>query len=175
MDLLGRRLDAAIAAGAAALAATGLVTAALTAAPNRAAAATIDPRPQAVAPHRVGTASAATTSTGSPSSADPTLTATIRQKLSRATAGGYAVTVDIEGRGRVVSVQPGAKIRPASTQKLFTTLPLLLANPDRQLITDIRAGGRVVNGVLNGNLVVKSSGDPSLMRWHLSRLARQVR
>jgi serine-type D-Ala-D-Ala carboxypeptidase/endopeptidase (penicillin-binding protein 4) len=169
MGLVGRRLDAAIAAAAFGVLSTGVVTAALTATPTRAAAAvSVAPRPHVVAPHLV----AATTP---PSTIDKSLTAAIRDKLSRSTAAGYGVVIDIAGRGRVVSINPGSKIRPASTQKLFTTLPLLLANPDRRLVTDVRAGGPVSHHILHGNLIVKSSGDPSMYPKHLSALARQVR
>ena len=170
MGVGGRRFDAAIAAWAVAVLAAGLVAAEVTATPTRASAAVrparlLDPG----APHLT-----ATTTTTSPSTIDKTLTAAIRQKLSYATAAGYAVVVDVADRGRVVSVHPDTRIRPASTQKLFTTLPLLLDNPDRQLVTEIRAGGPISEGVLHGNLVVKSSGDPSLLIGHLNSLADQV-
>ena len=168
MGLVGRRLDAAIAAAAIGVLSAGVLTAELTTTPLKASAATIDPRPQAVGPHLL----AATEPT---STIDKTLTAAIRDKLSKATASGYGVVVDVAGRGRVVSVNSASRIRPASTQKLITTLPLLLANPDRQLVTDVRAGGSVVDHVLHGNLVVKSSGDPSLLPGHLTTLAKQVR
>src|SRR5947199_4037578 len=140
MGLVGRRLEAAIAAGAAAVISTGLITAGLTAAPTPAVAATIDPRPQAVAPRLASTSTATTASTTSTSSSsiDSTLTSAIRYQLSRATAAGYGVVVDIAGRGRVVAIHPDSRIRPASTQKLFTTLPLLLADPDRRLVTQVR-------------------------------------
>ena len=75
---------------------------------------------------------------------DPTLTAKIRDRLSKATARGYSVVVDIAGVGRVVRINPSTASRPASTQKLFTTLPLLMDIPDRRLVTEVRAvpGGR---------------------------------
>ena len=173
MGLGGRRFDAMIAAGAVAVLAGGVVTAEVTATPTRASAAV---RAEVVRPTALTAAStpqllAATTT----SSIDKTLTAAIRDRLSRATASGYSVVVHIADRGQVVSVHPYSRIRPASTQKLFTTLPLLLDSPDRQLVTQIRAGGRVADGVLHGNLVVKSAGDPSLMLGHLNALADQVR
>jgi D-alanyl-D-alanine carboxypeptidase len=168
----GRRLDAILAASAVAVLVAGVAAADLTATPTRAAAAV---RP-AVA--RTGALGAAATAqliqTTQPSSIDTTLTAAIRDKLSRATAAGYGVVVEVAGKGPVVAVNADSRIRPASTQKLFTTLPLLLANPDRRLVTDIRAGGPIVDGVLHGNLVVKSSNDPSLLLKHLHALARQV-
>jgi D-alanyl-D-alanine carboxypeptidase/D-alanyl-D-alanine-endopeptidase (penicillin-binding protein 4) len=172
MGVGGRHFDALIAAGAVAVLAAGVVATEVTATPTRAAAAV---RVDVVRPGALTAAAApellAATST---STIDRTLTAAIRDKLSYATAAGYGVVVDVAGRGRVVAVHPDTKIRPASTQKLFTTLPLLLANPERRLVTQILAGGSIANGVLHGNLIVKSSGDPSLMLKHLSSLARQV-
>src|SRR3954451_18291541 len=169
MGLVGRRLDAAVAAVGVAVLSAGVLTAQLTAVPTRAAAAvSAAPRPAAALSPRLAVATAGT------STIDKALTATVRDRLSRATAAGYGVVIDIAGRGRVVSVNPNSRIRPASTQKLFTTLPMLLADPDRRLVTDIRTGGRIVDGVLHGNLVVKSSGDPSLLPKHLSSLSRQV-
>jgi len=171
MGLVGRRLDAAIAAVGVAVLSAGVLTAELTAAPTRAAAAvsTVAARPAAVVAPRLAPAATST------STVDKALTAAVRDKLSRATAAGYGVVIDVAGRGRVVSINPDSRIRPASTQKLFTTLPMLLANPDRRLVTEIRGAGPVVNGVLHGNLIVKSSGDPSLMLSHLVALSSQVR
>ena len=172
MRVGGRRLDAMIAVGVIAMLSAGAVTAELTTSPTRAAAAVRDDFSGSGAPTAASTpALAGSTAT---STIDKTLTAAIRDKLSHATAAGYGVVVDVAGKGRLVAVHPNSRIRPASTQKLFTTLPLLLANPDRRLVTDIRAGGRIVDGVLHGNLVVTSSNDPSLLLKHLNALARQV-
>src|SRR3954465_6643629 len=170
MGLVGRRLDAAIAAIGITVLSAGVLTAELTATPMRAAAAvTVAPRPAVAGAPRLAPAATSTPTI------DKALTAAVRDRLSRATAAGYGVVIEIAGRGRVVSVNPDSRIRPASTQKLFTTLPLLLRNPDRRLVTAIRAGGRIIDGVLHGNLVVKSSGDPSLLPWHLVAMAREIR
>jgi serine-type D-Ala-D-Ala carboxypeptidase/endopeptidase (penicillin-binding protein 4) len=179
MDMGGRRFDVAIALGAVAVLSAGVVATELTATPSRAAAAVRPDLSHAVAG---GVTSGALTSGAVPrlaaattsSTIDKRLTAAIRDKLSFATAAGYGVVVEVAGRGRVVAVNQDTRIRPASTQKLFTTLPLLLADPHRRLVTDIRAGGRIVNGVLRGNLVVRSSSDPSLLLRDLAALARQV-
>src|SRR3954454_15125388 len=50
---------------------------------------------------------------------------------------------------------------------------MLLADPDRRLVTDIRAGGRIVDGVLHANLVGQARGEPSLLPEHLAALSRQ--
>jgi D-alanyl-D-alanine carboxypeptidase/D-alanyl-D-alanine-endopeptidase (penicillin-binding protein 4) len=75
----------------------------------------------------------------------------------------------------VATINPRGAMRPASTQKLFTTLPHLLDRPDRRLVTDVAVTARPVAGVLRGNLVVHASADPSLLKRHLNQLADQVR
>ena len=106
---------------------------------------------------------------------DATLQSRIAQRMAHATADHYGFVVDIEGVGRVVSMAPGQPMRPASTQKLFTTLPLLLDRPDDSLTTDVVVDKPAVDGVIDGDLVVRASGDPSLKKDDLGYLARQVR
>ncbi|HET6818755.1 MAG TPA: D-alanyl-D-alanine carboxypeptidase [Mycobacteriales bacterium] len=173
MRVGNRRLDGLIAMGAVAVLSGGVLAAGITVTPTRAAAA-VPPSVVRTSPLTAAALSQLLPSS-STSTIDSTLTSAIRERLSKATAAGYGVVVDIAGRGRVVSVHPDTRIRPASTQKLFTTLPLLLANPDRRLVTQIRAGGSMAGGVLHGNLVVRSSNDPSLLLRDLSALAQQVR
>jgi D-alanyl-D-alanine carboxypeptidase/D-alanyl-D-alanine-endopeptidase (penicillin-binding protein 4) len=105
---------------------------------------------------------------------DATLQSRIMQRMSHATADHYGFVVDIQGVGRVVSLAPGRPMRPASTQKLFTTLPLLLDRPDRRLVTDVVMAKPPVDGVVAGDLVVRASGDPSLVKDDLGYLARRV-
>ena len=106
---------------------------------------------------------------------DATLQSRIAQRMSRATADHYGFVVDIEGVGTVASLAPAAPMRPASTQKLFTTLPLLLDDSSRRLVTDVVVSQAPVDGVVAGDLVVRASGDPSLVKDNLGALARQVR
>jgi serine-type D-Ala-D-Ala carboxypeptidase/endopeptidase (penicillin-binding protein 4) len=105
---------------------------------------------------------------------DTALQSRIAQRMSRATADHYGFVVDIQGVGRVVSLGPGRAMRPASTQKLFTTLPLLLDNSDRRLVTDVVVTKPPVDGVVAGDLVIRASGDPSLVKGNLVSLARAV-
>lgn len=109
------------------------------------------------------------------SALDPALETKLADKMSRSTSGRYAVVVDIAGVGRVASIHPARALRPASTQKLFTALPLLLSRPDDALVTDVALSARPHNGVVDGNVVVHASADPSLARHDLNRLARLVR
>ena len=105
---------------------------------------------------------------------DATLQSRIAQRMSHATADHYGFVVDIEGVGRVVSLGAARPMRPASTQKLFTTLPLLLDRPDDTLVTDVVVAQPPVDGVVTGDLVLRASGDPSLVRDDLGALARGV-
>lgn len=133
-----------------------------------AAAAVLDPADR-------GATVTSTTSTPTRSSIDPALERKLAEKLSTATAGRFGIVVDVAGVGRVATINPGGAMRPASTQKLFTALPLLLDQPDRRIRTKITATAQPRDGVLRGNLVVHAAVDPSLLRKHLGGLAQQVR
>jgi D-alanyl-D-alanine carboxypeptidase/D-alanyl-D-alanine-endopeptidase (penicillin-binding protein 4) len=139
----------------------GLLSAALSAGPAH-AAATRQAMP--VAPV-----------TRTSSTEDAGLEQRIAARMSHATASGYSVVADIQGLGRVVSMSPGKAMRPASTQKLFTALPLLLQRPDDRLVTQVAVARLPVHGVVDAPLVVRASDDPSLLRRNLTTLARQVR
>ena len=124
--------------------------------------------------------SASPSPTSSPSSPpaggpDSTLTSAIKARMDNATSSSYAVVVDIEGRGRVVSINGGRSLLPASTEKLFTTLPQLLNHSTDRLVTTIGATSAPRSGVVHGDLIVRTSGDPTLMSHDLAALARQVR
>jgi len=105
---------------------------------------------------------------------NPTLEAKLADRMSHATAGRYGMVVDIEGVGRVASLHPARALRPASTQKLFTTLPLLLTRPDDRLVTDVAVTAEPVAGVVSGDLIIRSSEDPSLTKANLGRLAHNI-
>lgn len=113
-------------------------------------------------------------STQRASALDAALEYKLRDRMSRATSGRWGLVVDIEGVGRVASIHPARALRPASTQKLFTTLPLLLNRPDDALVTDVAVTAEPVAGVVAGNIVVHAADDPSLVRHDLNHLARLV-
>jgi D-alanyl-D-alanine carboxypeptidase/D-alanyl-D-alanine-endopeptidase (penicillin-binding protein 4) len=166
-----------LSAGAAAVVVSAIVATQVGAAPHaaRAAAAT-------------STASTATTTAAAPATAVPALTAprvttslsspltsAVKSRMSKSTAHTYAAVVNIAGVGRVVDVNGGTSLLPASTEKLFTTLPLLTYRPQQRLVTTVGASNLPVNGVLSGDLVVKASGDPTVWVSTLTNLAQQVR
>lgn len=109
------------------------------------------------------------------STTDAGLEQRLARRMSRSTAGNYGLVVDVEGVGRVAAIRPHHAFRPASTQKLFTTLPLLLHQPDRRLVTTVNVARAPRHGVVHGNLVVRTAADPSLTKTDLSHLAHRVR
>jgi D-alanyl-D-alanine carboxypeptidase/D-alanyl-D-alanine-endopeptidase (penicillin-binding protein 4) len=113
-------------------------------------------------------------SPGSPSAIDPNLTAAIKAKMSQSTSSSYGVVVDIEGVGRVVDVNGTRSLLPASTEKLFTTLPMLLNRAQDVLVTTVGATAAPAGGVVHGDLVVRTAGDPTLMGMDVVSLAKQV-
>lgn len=76
-----------------------------------------------------------------------------------------SVSVWIDGLGEVAIADPDTALVPASNQKLVTALGALrLLDPQERLRTDLVATGPIVDGVLQGDLVVVGGGDPTLAR-----------
>lgn len=67
--------------------------------------------------------------------------------------------------GQVLVAQAAAvPVHPASVSKVPTTLALLRKlGPDHRFVTTFATDGRVVGGVLSGNLLVETDGNPSLV------------
>ncbi len=86
--------------------------------------------------------------------------------LRRRTRGGRwgAIVVSLTRGDTLYEVAPDAALRPASTMKLFTSaLVLDRLGPDYQFSTDVLREGPVKpGGILDGNLVLRGDGDPSL-------------
>lgn len=170
--------------GCLAAAAGALMSLAVTAGHPGGAAAAAAPQVQASVPRAPGllpdptghaAVTRATTSRTrtATSTLDANLTAQIRNKLSHSTGTGSAA-VNIAGIGPVVRLHAAHASHPASTEKLFTTIPMLLAMPDRQLTTQVLATAAPQGGVIRGNLVVQARRDPSMTRHALRELAAQV-
>ncbi len=68
-----------------------------------------------------------------------------------------------------------AAMNPASVMKLVTTYAgLELLGPDFTWTNRVYVDGAVTDGVLDGDLVIRGSGDPKLVRERLDDLFRQV-
>jgi serine-type D-Ala-D-Ala carboxypeptidase/endopeptidase (penicillin-binding protein 4) len=74
-----------------------------------------------------------------------------------------------------LSHRADALMNPASVMKLVTTYAgLELLGPDFTWTNRVYIDGFVVNGVLDGNLVIRGSGDPKLVLERLDALLRAV-
>lgn len=83
-------------------------------------------------------------------------------------AGGIASLYVVEaGTGRVVYAKnAGIGLAPASTQKVITSVTAYeLLGSSFRYKTEFGYSGTLSNGALNGNLVVKPSGDPTFGSW----------
>lgn len=86
-----------------------------------------------------------------------------------------AVVQEVGGAAPRLAWQAEAPVNPASLMKLFTTFAgLELLGPAWTWSTPVWLQGRVQDGVLDGNLVIKGSGDPKLVLERMWLLLRRV-
>lgn len=88
---------------------------------------------------------------------------------------GYHL-IDIETGASLASHQPDIPQPPASTAKLATMVASLgILGADFQFETSLLTGGIIVGNTLNGNLVLRGTGDPLLRANDLRDLAARLR
>ena len=120
--------------------------------------------------------------TASPVSALP---ADFTQALARAGVPASAVSVLVAPVATPATVQlpmvarlshrPDVAVNPASVMKLFTTYAGLdVLGPDFTWKNRVYVDGFVVNGVLDGHLVIRGSGDPKLVLERIDELFKAV-
>ncbi len=78
--------------------------------------------------------------------------------------GLWGISVRSLATGKTLfQMNEGKLFTPASTMKLFTTaVALIRLGPGFRYTTNLYAGGPVENGVLNGGLFLRGSGDPTI-------------
>ncbi|PKM05543.1 MAG: D-alanyl-D-alanine carboxypeptidase/D-alanyl-D-alanine-endopeptidase [Gammaproteobacteria bacterium HGW-Gammaproteobacteria-6] len=84
--------------------------------------------------------------------------------------------IPLEGQGIAQFVNAEQVVNPASTMKLLTTYAALeLLGPTHQWRTELYTSGQINNGVLEGDLIYRSGGDPNLTLERMWRLMRELR
>ncbi len=98
-------------------------------------------------------------------------------KAAQIPAASVAVVVQpVDAASPLVAHNAGQAMNPASVMKLVTTYAALdLLGPAYTWKTTAWIDSAPVDGVLNGNLYLKGSGDPRFAIEHLSGLLRQLR
>jgi len=89
----------------------------------------------------------------------------------------YSIHIQaVDSENPVADWRTHTKRTPASVMKLLTTYSALLElGFDYRWETKFFYTGRIINGVLKGDLYVKASGDPTLATEHLYDISSQVR
>jgi D-alanyl-D-alanine carboxypeptidase/D-alanyl-D-alanine-endopeptidase (penicillin-binding protein 4) len=113
------------------------------------------------------------------SATEPRLPKAIAQALARAQVPASAVTllvVDANGqRPPRLSHRAAEAMNPASVMKLVTTYAALdVLGPDFLWTTKVTMDGRIQDGLLDGNMVLRGGGDPKLVVERLQTLLTQV-
>ena len=92
-------------------------------------------------------------------------------------AGSVGVVVrEIHSSTPLIQVNAKQAMNPASTIKLLTTYAALeLLGPAYTWRTEAYTDGRIENGVLNGNLIIKGYGNPKINAEHLWLWLRELR
>jgi len=91
--------------------------------------------------------------------------------------GRVAVVVQpLDAVEPVLSHNAGAALNPASVMKLVTSFAAIhQLGPGYVWTTDVWAAGEIADGVLNGDLVIKGHGDPTLTLERMWLLQRELR
>jgi serine-type D-Ala-D-Ala carboxypeptidase/endopeptidase (penicillin-binding protein 4) len=83
---------------------------------------------------------------------------------------------EVNAREPLLSINAEKSMNPASVMKLFTTYAGLdLLGPGYTWKTEVYADGEIRNGNLNGDLILKGSGDPKLTVERFWLLLKQLR
>ena len=106
-----------------------------------------------------------------------TLARTVSGALATSGPSSGAIVEDLTSRTVLYASRADAPRIPASNEKLFTTSTAQLHfGADARLVTWVLRSGTVDrDGRLDGDLVLRGAGDPTLSRAGIGRLARAVR
>jgi D-alanyl-D-alanine carboxypeptidase/D-alanyl-D-alanine-endopeptidase (penicillin-binding protein 4) len=98
-------------------------------------------------------------------------------KMANVPASAVGISVaSLSGPGLTLAANENQPMNPASTMKLVTTLAgLELLGPQHQWRTDLMSNAPLKNGVLEGDLWLRGSGDPQLVIEGLWLLVQRLR
>jgi len=100
-----------------------------------------------------------------PAAAEESLEPDVRAQIARqGLSADKVAAVIIDDRGRILASINGSKpFQPASNQKILTTAAALHAlGPEFRYVTTLTAAGPIRGGVLEGDLVLRGTGDPNI-------------
>jgi serine-type D-Ala-D-Ala carboxypeptidase/endopeptidase (penicillin-binding protein 4) len=76
------------------------------------------------------------------------------------------VVVNTKTNEKLIEKNGNLGLAPASTQKIFTAIAAYdILGKDYSYNTVLGYNGKLMNGILNGDIILKGSGDPSLGSW----------
>src|SRR5438132_5243539 len=95
--------------------------------------------------------------------------------LRGSTSHSQGFYVSLSGLPQAARLNANTPFIPASNEKIFTALAgLLQLSPTRQLVTTVRRTGPVVDGTLQGDLILRGVGDPTLNGAAIWSIAHDV-
>ena len=110
---------------------------------------------------------------------DVDLPASVREALRQANIPVASVGIvvrEVSASSTLIQVNAKQGMNPASTIKLLTTYAALeLLGPAYSWKTEAYVEGKIENGVLDGNLIIKGYGNPKINAEHLWLWLRELR
>ena len=86
------------------------------------------------------------------------------------------IALPVSGGAPLIEWNSARALNPASTMKLLSTyVALTTLGPDHRWVTTVHLDGPLEQGVLDGNLVIRGSGDPKLVVEDLALFIQQMR
>ncbi|WP_373186535.1 D-alanyl-D-alanine carboxypeptidase/D-alanyl-D-alanine-endopeptidase [Halopseudomonas sp.] len=129
--------------------------------------------------HLVSTTAMLTLATSVWAADSGTLPSTVKQSLDAAKLPNDAMSIaaiPLEGQGMAQFVNADKIVNPASTMKLVTTYAALeLLGPTYSWRSELLGTGPISNGVLEGDLIFRTSGDPKMTIERMWTLLRDLR
>ncbi len=127
----------------------------------------------------VSTTAVLTVATAAWAADSGTLPSTVKQSLTAANLPADAMSmaaIPLEGQGMAQFVNADKIVNPASTMKLVTTYAALeLLGPTYSWRSELLGTGPINNGVLEGDLIFRASGDPKMTIERMWTLLRDLR